>query len=298
MSRLERVAHRVLSPLIRGEPGSISVEDVGLVAAWTHKTVLVNMMITPEASRARGDSVFAGEYRALYEARDQPSPVSRTRFWIGRYEGERLAAAWLTPMTVNLSGEPVPDVPQAYVMTLVIGALVLQGIRFTTPLLEFDLENPGFEIFWPRKGPIDWPLAASLDDERFLKTCDGLFLSPRGLPVRVKPWKPATELPRSEVEGDLVRLPALCGKHDLHYPDVLGHDGMRGVFHAFVARCGCGASYLIVTERDGAHCKAACPKAPADADPIVEKYQALPGKEVVLEGPSSTFVCKRLPPGA
>lgn len=297
MSRLERVSQRALSPLIRGEPGSISNEDVGLVAAWAHKTVLMNMMITPEAARARGDNVFADEYHAVYEARDQSSPVGRTRFWIGRYEGSRLSAAWLTPMTVGLSGEPVPDVPQAYVMTLVIGALVLQGIRFTTPLLEFDLENPGFETLWPRNGPVDWPPAASLDDERFLKACDGFYLSPRGLPVRVKPWVPAMDLPRSEMEGDLVRLPALCGKHDLYYPARLMHEGIRGVSHAFVATCACRASYLIVTWRGGAKCRSACLEVPAEGDPTVKEYQALPGEEIVLESSSGTFVCKRLPPG-
>ena len=40
--------------------------------------------------------------------------------------------------------------------------------------------------------------------------------------VRLSPFKPATALPRSTIEGrDLIRLPLYCGKHEAFYPAAL-----------------------------------------------------------------------------
>jgi hypothetical protein len=61
-------------------------------------------------------------------------------------------------------------------------------------------------------------------------------------------------------------------------------------FYAFGTACECGTAYLIQTEPDGAHCKAA-----GMAGAISELYESLPGEEVVIEDQHGIFPCKRLP---
>jgi len=67
-------------------------------------------------------------------------PLNASRFWVGRYEGD--AGFWairVTPMTVRVTGLPEPDLPQGYAITIVLGELILHGLRFTTPALEVEV---------------------------------------------------------------------------------------------------------------------------------------------------------------
>lgn len=74
--------------------------------------------------------------------------------------------------------------------------------------------------------------------------------------VRVLLFKPATELPASSVEGDLIRLPLYCGKHEAFYPAALARETLRtGNNHIFLTGCPCPFGYIIRTEADGAHMK-------------------------------------------
>lgn len=107
--------------------------------------------------------------------------------------------------------------------------------------------------------------------------------------IRLRPWKPATELPASELAGDLVALPTLCGKHVARYPSVLIGEAMTSRFYAFVVSCDCGIAYLIHTEPDGAHCKAA-----GDPAGIAGRYDHLPGDEGTFTSGPATFKCKPL----
>lgn len=43
------------------------------------------------------------------------------------------------PLTVTATGLPEADRPQGYAMTIVLGQLVLHGVRYTTPSLQVEV---------------------------------------------------------------------------------------------------------------------------------------------------------------
>jgi hypothetical protein len=295
MGALEAAAGRVLPQLILGQPGSIETEqDCAAIARWTHKTALVNMLVVPGVDQARGP--LASEFRELWETRDS-TPLARTTFWIGRYQGtDRTATAWLTPMTVTVEGVPTPERPQGYVMTLVVGQVLLQGIRFTTPLLEFEVRSRhGFAQLWPRPAPVSWPAGSPVMDDEFDEVGKGRHLLPVDSRIELRPWKRAVDLPDSEDEGDLVRLATPCGDHHhVYYPRVLVEAGVRGVWHAFLTSCECGKVYLVFTESGGAHFRAEGEETDSSIEWVVQRYEELEGAELVLETAEGEFTCKRL----
>ena len=111
--------------------------------------------------------------------------------------------------------------------------------------------------------------------------------------LELRPWTPASELPQSIVVGDRVEVPALCRKHVFYYPIALLGEVRRERFYAFATECECPTSYLIQTEPDGAHCKAA-----GEAEDISMLYEELPGDEFFIRDQGVGFVCKRLPADA
>ncbi len=291
MSRLESVAARVLTPMILGKSGSITSIDQPPVAAWVHKTVLVNMLVSSEEDRAHGYGLPATEYRELFELREQGLPLTNTRFWIGRYQGRRQTLVCVTPMIVKVDGLPEPDVPQAYVMTMVLGELLLHGIRFTTPGLQFDpTPHQSLLQIWPTNGvTIDCGAAAILGDEALHEIEKGIDLRANVPHVALRPWRAATELPESIAEGPLVQLPTPCGEHFVYYPGVLAYEALREIFYAFITSCECGKNYLVKTEPDGAHFKAE-----AKGRGVEVMYEALIGEEISMQDEGGRFVCKRL----
>ena len=174
MSRLELAAQRVLTPFILGESGTIGPDDQGLVAAWVQKTALVAMLVSPEEERAAGYGLPAAEYRELYAMRDEAQPLPASQFWIGQYDGVRGWSVRVTPLVVAIEGLPEPDQPQGYAMTIVLGALVLHGVRFTTPSLQMEVTTrQELPQFWPPMGPVAWPDGTVVDDATFLSFTAG-----------------------------------------------------------------------------------------------------------------------------
>ena len=289
MSNLEAVASRVLSPFILGKAGSVSEKDAGAVVAWVQKTALVGLLVSSEDDRTRGYGVRAHEYRALYELRDEAAPLPASQFWIGRHDGEqRLASVWVTPMVVKVNGLPEPDLPQAYVMTVVLGELLLHGVRFTAPGLQFDFKSAdGFMQAWPKAGPVSWPCGTTIDDRKFPRLSKGLNLVSLLPNVTLMPWRPAADLPPSTADGPRVRLPTPCGEHFVFYPQALNLAGLSGDFYSFITSCECGKAYLVQTEEDGAHFKAE-----GAGQAISDAYEALPGEEFVIEDDGGQFVFK------
>lgn len=292
MSQLEAVAQRVLRPLILGAPGTIEPADQGAIAAWTQKTALVAMLVSSREDRARGYGVPASEYRELYERRDTVAPLPVSQFWVGQHTGASTVLEQVTPLAVAIPGLPEPPQPQGYLMTIILGHLVLQGVRFTTAALATQLSTrQGMPQLWPVQRRIDWPAGRAVDDGGLLRFCGGKELVAAEDFVSIAPWRPATELAGSDPVGSLVELPAMCGKHVVYYPGVLARQGMRGYPHAFITACECGTAYLVVTEADGAHCKAA-----GEAEFVEARYDDLAGVEVEIEDEGGVFVCKRLTP--
>jgi len=220
----------------------------------------------------------------------EPPPGSQA--WIGRYGGEsRLASTWVTPLVVGIEGLPEPDLPQGYVMTVMLAELPLVAVRFTTPGLQVGVTTrEGFAQLWPVAGDIAWPPGQAVNDAAFLPLAAGKDLHVAQPHLTLQPWKPATELAASQLVGSMIELPTICGKHVAYYPAMLATEAMRGRFYAFITSCECGTAYRIETEADGAHCKAA-----GDPAAISEQYEALPSEEYVINDKGGSFWCKLLP---
>jgi hypothetical protein len=291
MSRLEVVAQRVLTPLILGGTAHIPQSDHAPIVAWLQKTALVAMLMSSEDERADGYGLPTHEYRALYDQRAAMDPLPATQAWIGRYAGEsRLASTWVTPLVVGVDGLPEIDSPQGYLTTIVVGELLLQGVRFTTPSLQLDIKtSSALTQLWPTVDDITWPSSPPMDDAAYLRLAGGRNLRSTEPPLTVGPWKRATDLRTSQAVGSMVELPTICGKHVVCYPAVLVREAKRGTFYAFITSCECGTAYQITTEADGAHCKAA-----GDPAVIQEQYEALAGKEYIIDDANGRFCCKRL----
>ncbi len=176
-------------------------------------------------------------------------------------------------------------------MTIVLGQLVLHGLRFTTPNLQVEMSS-GLDLpqLWPLAGPIMWPSGGPLDDEAFLGFTSGKDFHAIEDEIGLSPWRPASELRRSQLVGGMIELPTICGKHVVYYPAVLVERARRGRLYAFGTACECPVAYLIYTEPDGAHCKVAGEPAEIEA-----QYEALPGEEDTIEDEHGVFPCKLLP---
>jgi hypothetical protein len=291
MSRLENTARRVLTPFILGKAGAAEGPVLGAVAAWAQKTCLTAMYVSTPEDRAAGYGLPAAEYRELYESQDAQEPLPRSQFWMGRFDGAMAWSVRVTPLAVMVDGLPEPEIPQGYLMTIVLGQLLLQGVRMTTPGLEVTAgTSQDMPRIWPGTVTARWPEGEPIGDSRYQAFALGRDLRVQEPHTALGPWKPATDLPASELAGDLVKLPTACGKHAAYYPSVLISEAMHGRFYAFVVSCDCNIAYLIHTEPDGAHCK-------ADGDPadVAEAYAQVPGAEETFADGSVTFACKRLP---
>ena len=291
MSRLENVASRVLPPLILGTAGRIEGADLGAVAAWTQKTCLTAMYISTSDDRAAGYGLPASEYGDLYAIGDERQPLPRSQFWMGRFDGTMAWSVRATPLVVAISGLREPEFPQGYVMTIVLGRFLVQGIRMTTPGLGLTVgTKQQMARIWPGVTTVSRPEGDAVADDEYEAFALGRDLRVQEPHVSLMPWKPAVDLPPSGIVGDMVELPTICGKHAAHYPAILIDEAMRGRFYAFTVTCDCGHTYLIHTEPDGAHCKAG-----GDPVGIAERYAQLSGAEASFTNGSVTFVCKRLP---
>jgi hypothetical protein len=218
-----------------------------------------------------------------------------SQFWIGQYLGRGVAHEQVTPLVVDGEGLEEPDRPHASLMTIVVGQLVLQGVRFTTPALEVRLSTRrGMPRLWPPTGRVAWPSGAPLDETGLVAFCGGSELLVEDVPLRIGPWRPATDLPEGRLVGSTVELDALCGKHVVYYPAVLASMGLRGVFHAFMTSCECGVAYLVETRPDGAHVTA--DTATSGDDAVKARYEALRGVDIEIRGAGGVFFAKRLEP--
>ena len=291
MSNLETVAQRVLTPLILDEPGTITLEDQAAIATWVQKTALTAMLLSSKEQRENGYGLSPSEYRALYERRELMQPLEFSQFWVGRFKGiNGFSAVRVTPLTVRIPGFPEPALPQGYAMTVVVGALLLHGVRFTTPGLQADTTTDlGMPQLWPSDTSVTWPAGRTCTEKSLLALADGGTLRALDGDVRLQPWSHAAHLPRSAFENGAVKVPALCRKHDIYYPVALLREAHQGRFYAFMASCECSA-YLIHTDSDRVRFRAA-----GEPEGIAAMYADLTGDEFLIEDQVGEFACKRLP---
>lgn len=234
----------------------MSGDDERLISAWAFKTALVAMLSSSEEDRTRGYGVPAEEYTSLYSIRDNREPLPGCQFWIGHYVGERAPGTIrVVPLVIELDDVPAPGVPTAYLVTVVIGKLLVQGVRFTTPSLYVDLATtPELPQIWPTQPTVAWPTDPDIADPSFETMLQGKALRPLHPGIRLIPFKPATELESSDIEGSMIKQPVPCGQHHIYFPAVLAQEAMLDEKqYAFVTKCECDIAYLVVLEADGAH---------------------------------------------
>jgi hypothetical protein len=287
MKRLEDLAAVLLPPWIRGEPTPIAAEAAPGIARWLQKTALVSLLV----SAAGGVGVPIAEYHLLYDQRDEGRPLPASDVWIGRYDGsDRSPFMWVTPLVVMVDGLEQPDWPQGYASTLVLGRLLLHGVRLTTSFLELDFRSPlGLSPIWPMAND-EITSSSSVNERDLLDLASGKIVGVANPHLQVRPWKPATELAQSELIGSMIELPLACGKHAAYYPSVLAAEGMAGHSASFMTSCGCGLAYVVETALDGAHSKAA-----GSPREISDLYQSLSGDEYSIADENGLFFYKRDP---
>jgi hypothetical protein len=292
LSQLEGVAKPIIAPLILGEGRRLPYEDQAVIAAWTCKTGLVSLLISSDEARASGYGVPPTEYTALYAQRDRMAPLPFSQYWIGAYTGDRRTSSiWVTPFVIEVIGaSSPPDIPSGYAITLTLGKLVVQGVRFTDPALQAELTTTewGFLDIWPPTDTFPWPAAGVADDDTLDRMNEAKTFKVLTKGVQLFPFKPATELEPSTLEGNLIRLPLLCGKHEAFYPAALAGETLRtGTHFWFLSGCPCPMGYILRTETDGTHVKKA-----GEPTAIEAMYEELPGDEFLVEDEYGTFFFK------
>jgi hypothetical protein len=290
MSQLENTAARVLTPLILGTSAVVEGGDLGAIAAWVQKTCLTAIYVSTADGRAAGYGLPASEYHELYNISDEQKPLPDSQFWIGRIDGTMAWSVRATLLVVEGDELPEREFPDGYVMTIVLGKLLLHGVRMTTPGLDLAISTKqDMQQIWPDVNVVGWPAGEAVRDDNYQAFALGRDLRVQDPHFSLLPWKAATDLAASQPAGDMVELPTACGKHAAYYPNILFFEAMQGRFYAFVVHCDCGVAYLIHTEPDGAHCKAC-----GDARDIAPLYSQMPGSEDTFTSGSMTFRCKRL----
>ena len=292
MSALESRAKPVLTPLIHGETRELTQGDQRLVAAWTFKTALVAMLSSSDAERAQGHGVPREEYEALFASKEAPEPLPYSRYWCGQYVGARPAGGVrLVPVVVEIDGLPTPDWPAAYVLTLRLGRLLIQGIRFTSPSLWVDAETePGFPTIWPSEETITWPPAGQADDETFEHMAQATSLRATDSGIRLSRFSPATDLEPSTLVGSMLRQPVPCGQHHIYFPAVLAFEAAHeDVRYVFISECECNVAYLMIAERDGVHFRHS-----GTLSDMTEAFDLIEGDVYQLEDNNGIFIYKVL----
>jgi hypothetical protein len=291
LAGLEATAARELPPLIRDEVVAFEFEQPGLIAAWAQKTAIVSMLVASKEDRQAGYGVPPSEFGELYERRFIGEPLPATRVWIAGFAGSSNAYSQVTPLVVVADGLPDPPTPQAYLFTQVVGHFVIQGVRFRSPGFELEFAPAAYlPQLWPEAEPFQWPLEFRLNDATLQSFALGAGLTTDLRGMQLRRWKAATDLEPSQLDGTTIALPAICGRCEVQYPAVLAAEAQAARYSAFVTRCECDIAYLVMTEPDGAHVKAA-----GSAGPIAARYEHLVGEEIDLRDENGVFVFKRIP---
>jgi hypothetical protein len=185
---------------------------------------------------------------------------------------------------------PEPELAQGYSMTVAIGSLLLQGIRFTNLPFSVDVsaKHPLVPI-WPTTADVELPSGGSVADSDFLAFAQGRRFLLREPELSLQPLRSAVDLPTSELVGSALKMQTPCGVgHVIFFPARLAQEGLQGRFHWFTSACECGTAYLVHVERDGAHFRSAGP-----AGRIETMYEELPGEEFLLSDGMGPFFCKQ-----
>jgi hypothetical protein len=146
---LENDVRPVLTPLIRGEERTLSLDEQRLLAAWAAKTALMLDLV------ASAPIVPAGFYCELRQLR---TALPSQAIWLAAYLGNR-KAIWAEHRGLHITED---EPPNAFITTFSVFRVVFQVVgHFTKGGATFDdtrLLSLGLARIWPAcENPIDWP---------------------------------------------------------------------------------------------------------------------------------------------
>ncbi len=165
MSRLESAAKPILTPMILGEPVTLSTADQQVVAAWATKTALV-------LEYSHRDRPIVAPAQLLHFGQTQ-SPFPDSLVFLAAFDGEGWAlnhGRASVPATTR-SGE---EVPILLIMTMCVGRLTLQvaasshvGSTRRSALLQRDDQLFARRIFPASGQPVAWPPPIAMNRAQF-----------------------------------------------------------------------------------------------------------------------------------
>ncbi len=288
MSQLEDHAKRALTPLILGDSAPVPTDEHASLTSWAQKTALVALLVSSDDDRDGGYGVPRSEYHEMYVSGVEAQPLPNSQAWIGRYHGVRLGSAWTVPLTLKV-GDRDPELPQGYVSTVVVGAMLIQVVRW------IEIQPPAVSSrrrlprLWPSSGEISQLGGDVISEVDFRPFARGEGLVARGRFHEIRPWAPAIDLERSGSVRGMVDLPTICGFHSVFYPEFLALEGLRGARHAFQSACECPTAYLFETGPEGVVCRAS-----GTPEAIEQRYESVVGSEEMFVSSDGVFFYKRL----
>ena len=163
MSDLETIIEPMLTPLINGRKGTVSVKQQKAIVVWILKCAMI-------FDSMEGDESFYDKVERFH-FRETLDPGSYTQFWIGHYAGDFLG--FLTRYGTKSNPQSLPPW-KANIFTMAFGHVVFQmlDVRFAkdTHKRSFTVEAYGqwskriVDVLVHPYHPIEWPPNLSFDD--------------------------------------------------------------------------------------------------------------------------------------
>ena len=271
LSTMEQAVIPVLGRVLTGDESVIQGTSSPLVEAWVQKTVLVAMLMSSTADRARGYGVPREDYRLFFDRDERHRPLPGTRSWAAMRRSGDDAGLWVVPQSKQRGHSPAPSI--GYLSTVLLGRVIIQQLRPIDTQESLDVVVPsGFTCLNEKGGGQLDTVDLELLDLPRLATGRETATTIGG--ERIGPWAPASDLPASMLRGSWIEMPSICGIHVLNYPAQIAQEAIDGRSSWFAVSCPCGDVYLIHADRTGAKLRAS-----GDAPYIDRLWRALNGYE-------------------
>jgi hypothetical protein len=131
MSGLESTAKPILQQLIYAKGAVLSVEDQRTLASWAFLKACVFDRLHPEEP-----AIPAEHLSRLFTYRQ--APATGVAIWLGTYEAHDIGHYAYQALRIGHADLPEPDSPNIYIVTITIGALIVQVAASLVPGLSVD----------------------------------------------------------------------------------------------------------------------------------------------------------------
>ncbi|HEY2717614.1 MAG TPA: hypothetical protein VGI73_15480 [Solirubrobacterales bacterium] len=152
MAELEERAAEILTPLLHGQSGVLSENDLGLLARWAFKTAFVIDAASPGSQAG-----FPRDHRELLRESGELPP--RSAVWMTTWPGSTTTwtAHWGCSLAVREGEEPEDF--NTYGATFALGPIAFRVYATTQEPIDpeyFHELLPGIFKIHPRSAPIEW----------------------------------------------------------------------------------------------------------------------------------------------